>query len=49
VKATLLKRMCAAIPRPPPAITAEEVFELQVRLAECVWMRTGQRDLEGSR
>jgi hypothetical protein len=29
-------------------ITAEEVFELQVRLAEYVWMQTGQRDLEGS-
>jgi hypothetical protein len=29
-------------------ITAEEIFELQVRLAEYVWMQAGQRDLEGS-
>lgn len=47
-KTTMLNALCAAIPSHERVITAEEVFELQVPLADVVSMQTRQPNLEGT-
>jgi len=47
-KTTLLNALCGAIPARERVITVEEVFELQVRLADVVAMQTRQANLEGT-
>jgi len=47
-KTTMLNALCAAIPAYERVITAEEVFELQVPLADVVSMQTRQPNLEGT-
>ncbi len=47
-KTTMLNCLCAAIPPRERVVTAEEVFELQVPLADVVAMQTRQPNLEGT-
>lgn len=47
-KTTMLNALCAAIPASERVITAEEVFELQLPLADVVSMQTRQANLEGT-
>lgn len=47
-KTTLLNCLCAAIPAQQRVISCEEVFELQMPLADWVAMQTRQANLEGT-
>jgi pilus assembly protein CpaF len=47
-KTTLLNCLCAAIPARERVVSCEEVFELQVPLADVVSMQTRQANLEGT-
>ncbi|MDQ2957310.1 MAG: Flp pilus assembly complex ATPase component TadA [Actinomycetota bacterium] len=47
-KTTMLNALCAAIPGSERVITVEEVFELQLPLADVVSMQTRQPNLEGT-
>jgi pilus assembly protein CpaF len=47
-KTTMLNALCAAIPAQERVISVEEVFELQIPLADVVAMQTRQPNLEGT-